>query len=230
MKRSTYPTDQKTGEPLNRPPGFEHPIRLLKGALIAYDPEKQKTLARVSFQYNPEQLSRTFKPNIQQGRQGEDLIRVPQQTLSTSIRLQAVDRMVAQSKKKKTTEAGLGLYAQLAALELLLYPESKVIEAYRRDLAKGTKGAVPPSAHPVLFQWGPRRLLPVRLTSMEVKETLFNIALSPISAEVTLGMEVEDIHEASGMAYELLSQNLKALEDVAEKETQQVRWQQRAGY
>lgn len=226
----TYPVDGATGEPLNQGPRFLQPARFLKGALISYDPDTQKTISRVVFQYNPKELSRSLKPDIKQGKQGKDLLRPPSQTISTTVQLQAIDRMIAQTKKKQTEKSGLGLYAQLAALELLLYPKSTVIKAYRDDLAKGTKGAVPASAFPVLFQWGPRRLLPVRVTSMEVKETLFNVALSPIAAEVTLSMEVEDIVRAKGMAYTLLYQNLTDLEGTSDADTSSVKWRQRGGY
>jgi hypothetical protein len=226
----SYPIDQDTGAPLNRAPTFQNAVRLLKGALISYDPESQQAISRIAFQYNPQELSRSLKPRAYKSKQGKDLIGAPEQTINTTVRLQAVDRMVAKTKKNQPDQAGLGLYAQLAALELLLYPGSAVIDAYRDDLEKGTKGAVPASAYPVLFQWGPQRLLPVRVTSMEVKETLFNIALSPIAADVTLAMTVDYIIDAKDMAYTLLYQNLMDLEDVAEYDTEQVNWRVRGGY
>jgi hypothetical protein len=42
----------------------------------------------------------------------------------------------------------------------------------------------------VLFVWGPSRILPVRVTSFSVDETLFSPTLHPIQATVTLGLEV----------------------------------------
>lgn len=228
--RPTNPLGSHSGEPLNRQSSYSNAARYLKGSLISYDPGSQQVISKIAFQYNPQELSRSLKPRAYQGKQGKDLIGAPEQSINTTVRLQAVDRMIAETKNGQPAKAGLGLYAQLAALELLLYPQSSVIDAYRTDLDKGTKGAVPASAYPVLFQWGPQRLLPVRLTSMEVKETLFNIALSPIAADVTLAMAVEYIIEAKDMAYTLLQQNLMDLESIAEYDAEKPNWRVRGGY
>jgi hypothetical protein len=42
----------------------------------------------------------------------------------------------------------------------------------------------------VLFVWGPGRILPVRVTSFSVEETLYSPTLFPTQATVTLGLEV----------------------------------------
>jgi hypothetical protein len=49
---------------------------------------------------------------------------------------------------------------------------------------------VRPTVPVVLFVWGPGRILPVRVTSFSVEETLFSPSLHPIQATVTLGLEV----------------------------------------
>ena len=219
MATPTNPVDAKTGEPLYRSSTYQEPVRLFKGALIAYDAETQKTGERVYFQYNPEQLSRTLTPTYKQDEEGKLFIGAPGEKIDLTVKLQAVDLMVAKTKKKELEAAGRGLYAQLATLELLVYPESSAISKYEQELRSGKKGTVPASAKPLLFQWGPRRLLPVRLTSVSVTETLFNIALSPIVAEVKLGMEVESILKAAGLTYDLLLQHLQGMEEIAEYET-----------
>jgi hypothetical protein len=42
----------------------------------------------------------------------------------------------------------------------------------------------------VLFVWGPGRILPVRVTSFSVEETLFSPTLHPIQATVSLTLKV----------------------------------------
>ena len=42
----------------------------------------------------------------------------------------------------------------------------------------------------VLFVWGPGRILPVRVTSFSVEESLFAPSLHPTQATVSLGLEV----------------------------------------
>ena len=219
MAEPSNPIDATTGERLNRAPGYENPVRLLKGALIAYDPETQQSGDRVKFQYNPEQLSRTLTPTYKKDEEGKLFIGAPGEKIDLTIKLQAIDLMVAKSKKNDLDAAGRGLYAQLAQLELLVYPESSAISKYQQELTSGTKGTVPASAKPLMFQWGARRLLPVRLTSVTVTETLFNIALSPIVATVKLDMQIESITDATGLTYDLLFQHVQDMESLAEYES-----------
>jgi hypothetical protein len=42
----------------------------------------------------------------------------------------------------------------------------------------------------VLFMWGPGRILPVRITSLAITETLFDALLNPTHATVELGFRV----------------------------------------
>ncbi len=213
----TYPVDAKTGEALNLS-AHQDSIQLLKGALIAYDPEKEKLGERVYFQYNPQKLSRTLtSPEPKKDEQGKLYIPLPSETIKIDVYLQAIDLMVAKTKSKDLEGAGRGLYAQLATLELLLYPSSKAIKEYYTALKK-PKGAVKPSARPLLFQWGPRRLLPVYLTGFSVEETEFNIALSPIVATVTLNMKTQEVLKSEGLSYNLLLQNLEDMEALASYE------------
>jgi hypothetical protein len=65
----------------------------------------------------------------------------------------------------------LGIYPLLSALELLLYLPS----------------APPPV---LLFVWGSRRILPVRVIELHVKEQLFDDALTPTQAELAVTLQV----------------------------------------
>jgi hypothetical protein len=65
----------------------------------------------------------------------------------------------------------LGVYPMLSALELLMY--------------------VPAGPAPlIVFVWGNRRILPVRVTELQVKEQQFDGALTPIQAELAVTVQV----------------------------------------
>jgi hypothetical protein len=84
----------------------------------------------------------------------------------------------------------VGVRASLAALELLLYAkEQQGLDALLS--APGTLATPPDELPLVLFVWGPGRVLPVRLTSMTVREQEFDRLLNPIRAEVDLTLEIQ---------------------------------------
>ncbi len=217
----TNPIDSATGAPLNLSV-FQDSIQLLKGALIAYDPETETTGERVYFQYNPQKLTRTLSPSEpKRDEENKLFIAPPSEEIGLEVYLQAVDLMVAKTKSQDLEAAGRGLYAQLATLELLLYPTSEAVQTYVTAQQK-PEGAVKPSARPLLFQWGPRRLLPVYLTKYTVTETEFNIALSPIVATVALTLKAEGLLVSSGLSYDLLLQNLQDMEEIADYEAVEI--------
>jgi hypothetical protein len=100
--------------------------------------------------------------------------------------------------------AATGLGSRLAALEMLLFPV--------RVGGAGATGAVPDGGPPggtrgavggrrsrptpteqvpaVLFVWGPQRILPVRITTLTITETIFDTLLHPTHATVELGFRV----------------------------------------
>jgi len=57
-------------------------------------------------------------------------------------------------------------------------------------LAAGTIEVIPPMAPLTLFIWGPKRVLPVRLTNFSITEDAYDVNLNPIRAKVSLGLSV----------------------------------------
>ena len=57
-------------------------------------------------------------------------------------------------------------------------------------LALGTIEIIPPVAPLTLFIWGPKRVLPVRLTEFSITEEAYDPTLNPIRAKVSLGLRV----------------------------------------
>jgi len=171
--------------------------RPLKGALVALrlpDPTPQV----IAFQINPHTLSRTLEAQSQGGGEGgnSDAFRLtgaPIETIKLEAELDAVDQLEVGS----ATAAELGLHPQLSMLELLVYPSSGLVIANTILLALGTIEVIPPQAPIVLFIWGPKRILPVRVTEFSITEEEFDPKLNPIRAKVSLGLRVLSYNDLS---------------------------------
>ncbi|OAN38275.1 hypothetical protein A6A03_05135 [Chloroflexus islandicus] len=162
---------------------FPRSPRLLKGALVSFDLPNPKP-AVIVFQYNPDTLSRTLE--AQTGGEGADALRIkgaPVETIKLDIELDATDQL-------EQGAAATGLHPQLAALEVLIYPKSALVVANTALLNAGTIEILPPQAPFTLFIWGPKRVLPVRLTEFSITEEAYDPQLNPIRAKVSLGLRV----------------------------------------
>lgn len=162
---------------------FPRSPRLLKGALVSFDlPNPQPAV--IIFQYNPDTLSRTLE--AQTGSEGSDALRIkgaPVETIKLDVELDATDQL-------EQGGAALGLHPQLAALEVLIYPKSSLVVANTALLNAGTIEILPPQAPFTLFIWGPKRVLPVRLTEFSISEEAHDPQLNPIRAKVSFGLRV----------------------------------------
>jgi hypothetical protein len=168
--------------------------RLHKGALVGVDLTGAR-IGSVSFQYNPEMLTRTITPaGPNENADTKEALRLkapPNETISLEAALDAADQM-----EKGSTPGGAGLHSALAALELLLYPSSVAVIA-NEVLSRLGVIEILPSIQPLtLFIWGGfRRVLPVRLTSLSIKEEAFDAQLNPIRATATMSMQVLTYHD-----------------------------------
>jgi len=164
--------------------------RLLKGAMVAFrlpDPTPQV----IAFQYNPATLQRTLEPQTTGGGEGAPgealrLTGAPVEKIKVDIEIDAADQLDAGS----ATAAEMGIHPQLALLELLLYPSSAVVVANTILLAVGTIEVIPTEGPFVLFIWGRRRILPVRIGSFGVTEEEYDNNLNPIRAKASLELRV----------------------------------------
>jgi len=84
----------------------------------------------------------------------------------------------------------MGIYPQLSALEMLIYPKSSNVIANEALLKQGTIEIVPPEAPLTLFVWGPSRVLPVQIKSFSITEEVHDTRLNPLQAKVSLSMRV----------------------------------------
>lgn len=185
----------------------------LRGAFIAWDPggypsdpSKKKTIA---FWFNPEGLQR--KLTVEQGQAATGTEGAAK---SSSGSQQASDastgtvkesfsvllRFDARDRPQSFSDGGddLGVLPEIAALEDLLQPA----ESDTTAPSDGTEAAPARSPRPtVLFVWGRKRLLPVKITGLDINETLHNSALNPVRAEVQVALEVlTDAHAKDNLA------------------------------
>jgi hypothetical protein len=153
-------------------------IRLVKAGFLVLD-VTGATQKIVVFQYNPETLVRRLDPvgmvaplaaatlpgeTVPIGTAGPINLPAPHETVSFTIALDAADKLQAGDAVTQQN----GILPQLAALELLLYQPSNTLTVW-------TSG---------------KRILPVRITGMQILEQMFDPTLNPIRAEVSVTLQV----------------------------------------
>ena len=163
--------------------------RLTKGAIVGIDPFNPLASV-IIFQYNPETLTRTLTAQATSGESGRsEALRLkgpPVETIKLDVEIDATDQL----EKGEGSAASLGIYPQLAALEMLLYPKSAVTIANTVLMALGTIEIIPPEAPFTLFIWGAKRVLPVRLSGFSITEDAHDPSLNPIRAKASLELRV----------------------------------------
>ena len=150
----------------------------------------------MAFQYNPEKLSHTLTPwnpfegdQLQRGAQAPTVQPFdPQESFTLTLEIDATDDL--EDSDPSAVESGIA--GRLAALKKLTLPSEGGKEQLVKSVpaASGAASATRPTVPVLLFVWGPGRILPVRITSFSVEETLFSPSLFPIQATVSLGLEV----------------------------------------
>ncbi|MDZ4721859.1 MAG: hypothetical protein SH847_25645 [Roseiflexaceae bacterium] len=168
---------------------FPRSPRLRKGALVAVDPFNPLASVIV-FQYNPETLSRSLSARMASaGGERSEAQRYsgpPDESISVKVEIDAADQL----EHGDGVATRLGIYPQLAALEMILYPKVATI-AINAILAKtGIIEVVAPEAPLTLFIWGVKRVLPVRLASLSIEEEAYDANLNPIRASVSFSLQV----------------------------------------
>jgi hypothetical protein len=188
----------------------------LHGAFIAYEPggypdEDKKRV--IPFRFNPESLSRSIA--VEAGQSGGGVegaapggAAAPageaasadassgtiKESFSVAIRLDLEDRGRAVRLTENETEQELtglddefGILPEIAALEDLLYPAP----AASQETSDGTEPVRAAGPRPtVLFVWGRKRILPVRIASLKIDESVFDNNLNPVRAEIEASLEV----------------------------------------
>ncbi len=185
---------------------------LLRGALVEYSSDFLGPLPNiVIFQFNPEQIARTI--HVPERREsGGRAARTPQpraasapptETFTLTAHFSAADDL-GRGGALSAVPRVAGIGPQLAALEKMVYPTNilggllgAAVDAIGDALSKGDKKeekasrpTPPEQLPPLLFIWGPWRVLPVQIQSLSITEQKFDFVLNPVQAEVQIGLAV----------------------------------------
>lgn len=179
----------------------------LKGALVSFMPTFVLPVPNVIiFQFNPETITHNWTAPAAaasaSGTKSEDPLAVaglPGETFSFTLSLDANDMIADGNVVSSTLAQASGVYPRLAALEMLQYPSAafsgglvgKVTASLGLGGSSDTSAQVPNNDVPtVLFVWGPQRIVPVRVTSLNITEKLYDTLLNPIQAEAQISLKV----------------------------------------
>ena len=131
------------------------------------------------------------KGSLSKARAGQT-IKVNPETLSFDIRLDATDKL----DQGDNIAQQFGIAPELWTLELMMAPKNQITQgAQPPTLSQGAPqsfaffddGKNPPVT---LFVWGRKKVLPVNITNMQIREEEFNFELYPIRAIVTVSLQV----------------------------------------
>lgn len=175
------------------PGGFGASPALLKGALVVYDTVALGQMPNaIVFQYNPEELSRSLaeRPSLKAGDKEtpQDAPRVsgpPVESISLKVEIDATDQL----ESGDPTAIMLGIHPTLAALEMLVMPTLEQLQLQSLQAVGGAASVGATQLPLVLFVWGASRVLPVKVTSLSIRETAFDSRLNPIHAEASLQLQ-----------------------------------------
>lgn len=178
---------------------FPNSPRLLKGAIVGID-LFNPLASIIVFQYNPESLTRTLQAQTMGNEEGArtEVLRLtgaPVETIKLDAELDAVDQL----ETADPIATKLGIYPQLSALEMLIYPKSAKVIFDTALMLAGTIEVVPPMAPFTVLIWGIKRVVPVRLTDFSITEEAHDVNLNPIRAKVSLGFRVLSYNDFSVM-------------------------------
>ena len=170
---------------------FPNSPRVLKGGLVAYRlPDLFPTV--IVFQYNPDEVSRSLQMQSASSGAGRgEANRVngpPQETITLSVEIDATDQL--EKPGENATAVDNGLHPVIASIERLVYPSYPLVIANEALAFAGSAFILNETAPLTLLVWGARRVLPVQVQSLSIKEEAFDQKLNPIRAKADLSLRV----------------------------------------
>lgn len=167
--------------------------QVLRGGLVLLDSDGRAVKRVVAFQYNPDTLSRSLQVRGASSDAGDRLEATrlkgpPVETIKLDAEIDAADQLASPGANGDTVKSGI--LPELSALESVVTPESTALQAARQLAASGTLEILPLPAPLVLFVWGRKRVLPVRVVDFSILEEAFDPNLNPIRAKLSLSLRV----------------------------------------
>jgi hypothetical protein len=175
--------------------GYPRAPRMLRAGLVTLDPDTQAVGSVVVFQYNPDSVSRTLQPRAMAAEPGDRLeaLRLtgpPHETIKFDAEIDATDQLERPDLAANDPVVTGGLLPALAALEALLTPSARQLQAVDSLYEEGQFEVIPTEAPLTVLVWGARRVVPVRVTSLSITEEAFDPALHPIRAKASIECKV----------------------------------------
>jgi len=177
--------------------GLSRSPRILKGGLVLMDRASGKILRTIVLQYNPEMLTRSL--TVRGAGDDSDPVEAlrlagpPIETISLEAMLDATDGL----EEADPVIGKVGVAADIAALETVIAPTTATLAAQDALAGRGAIEILPAVAPLVLFVWGAKRIVPVRITEFSVTEEAFDPALNPIRARISLGLRALTVNDLS---------------------------------
>lgn len=168
----------------------------MKGGVVLLDPDTGAVQRIIPLQYNPDTLSRTLQIKGAGAESGDHLeaLRLkgpPVETIKVEAEIDATDQL--ETADGLTTSAGL--HPLLAALEMIVYPSSAHLISNNGQASAGTLEIAPAQTALTVFIFGPKRIVPVRITDFSITEEAFDTSLNPIRAKLSLGLRVLSVDD-----------------------------------
>jgi hypothetical protein len=193
------------------------PSSFLRGAIVSFSPTLGVPIPNVIvFQFNPETISHSWSQaelvGRDRGKAGGDPLAAngyPPESFSFTLSMNA-DSDAPSNPAVDAIAKVSGIYSRIAALEMLLNPTGNdaigaLVGAVSSALSGGSgklKAKVPLKQVPTaLFVWGIGRIVPVRVTSLQITEKLYDVALNPTYAEAAISLDVltpQDLGDVKG--------------------------------
>lgn len=201
--------------------GFPGSPRLIRAGLVLMAPDSGAVERIITLQYAPETLSRQLEAQTIQDEPNRSqplrLTGPAVETITLEAAIDATDQLEFPDRNAEAVEAGI--FPVLSALEVMLHPTTVQLERQNAQAAAGSFTIAPAETPLALLVWSAHRIVPVRLTSLQITEEFFDPNLNPIRAKVSLSLRVLSVddlgfnHRGSGlfMAY------LQAKEQLATK-------------
>jgi len=168
---------------------FPRSPRTIRGAIVGFD-IFNPIASVIIFQYNPTTVTRSLQAQAAGDNSSPaEALRLhgaPVETIRMDVEIDATDQLEVSNNQA----LDMGIYPQLSALEMLVYPKSSVVIANTALTLAGVIEIIPTTAPFTLLIWGIKRILPVRVNDFSITEEAHDTNLNPIRAKVTLGMRV----------------------------------------
>jgi hypothetical protein len=191
--------------------GFPGSAKLIRAGIVLVSPENGSVIRIIALQYAPETLSRQLEAQaIEDNGNRSQPLRLTgpaKETITLEAAIDATDQLEFPAQNRTAVESGI--FPALAALETMVHATSAQLERQNAQAAAGSFEITPAETPLALFVWSARRIVPVRLDSLQITEEFFDQNLNPIRAKVSMTLRVLSVddlgfnHRGSGlfMAY-----------------------------